>query len=225
MNEKILVIDDSVTISKMLEILLTKNNYDVILAENGKKGISKVESEELDLILLDMELPDIKGWEVAKYIRAQKKFQHIPIIYLTGQSDINEAESLKTYADSFMRKPYKPETLLATIISVLRRSSYRKEMESVVKFGIGKIIIITVLTMVILSTAFFITIRIFGETTITRYAEIQLKEMLPNLNWILLGEGCIFILVIGIACAIFFYSVNTRLNKVEKLAKKVMQNE
>ncbi len=225
MNEKILVIDDSVTISKMLEILLTKNNYDVILAENGKKGISKVESEELDLILLDMELPDIKGWEVAKYIRAQKKFQHIPIIYLTGQPNINEAESLKTYADSFMHKPYEPEKLLATIVSVLRRSSYRKEMESVVKFGIGKIIIITVLTMVILSTAFFITIRIFGETTITRYAEIQLKEMLPNLNWILLGEGCIFILVIGIACAIFFYSVNTRLNKVEKLAKKVMQNE
>ena len=225
MNEKILVIDDSVTISKMLEILLTKNNYDVILAENGKKGISKVESEELDLILLDMELPDIKGWEVAKYIRAQKKFQHIPIIYLTGQPNINEAESLKTYADSFMRKPYEPEKLLATIVSVLRRSSYRKEMESVVKFGIGKIIIITVLTMVILSTAFFITIRIFGETTITRYAEIQLKEMLPNLNWILLGEGCIFILAIGIATAIFFYSVNTRLNKVEELVKRTMQNE
>ncbi len=225
MNEKILVIDDSPTILNILKILLTKKNYDVILAENGKKGISKVESEEIDLILLDMQLPDMKGREVAKYIRAQKKFQHIPIIYLTGQSDINEAESLKTYADSFMRKPYKPETLLATIISVLRRSSYRKEMESVVKFGIGKIVIITMLIMVILSIAFFTTIRIFGKTTITHYAEVQLKEMLPNLNWILLGEGCIFILVIGLASALLFYSVNKRLNKVEKLVKKVMQNE
>lgn len=221
MKKKILVVDDALVMLKMLELKLEENNYDVILASDGKEAIDKVGSD-VSLVILDMILPDMKGWDVARYIREKKGLENIPIIYLTGMESIDEVKLLQTHAVSFLRKPVDPELLLAKIAAALRRSSYRKEMESAARTGIGEIALAIISTMIVLTVAFFTTIRIFGKTAITPYAEIQLQEIIPHLNKVLLGEGFIFIFILAVASISFFHSVNTRLKKVIELLNKAV---
>ncbi len=115
---KILVIEDETAILNMVKLCLTKNGYMCDIAENGIEGLKKVEEKRFDLILLDIMLPDMDGYEILSYI----KEYNIPTIFVTAKTAIKDrVKGLKLGAEDYIIKPFDLEELLARIETVLRR--------------------------------------------------------------------------------------------------------
>ena len=119
-NEKILVVDDETSIRQILETRLSIRGYKVILASNGEEALYMFKKESPNLVILDIMLPKIDGYEVCSEIR--KKSQ-VPIIMLTALGDISDRViGLELGADDYVMKPFSPKELEARIRSVLRRT-------------------------------------------------------------------------------------------------------
>ena len=119
-NEKILVIDDEISIRQILETRLSIRGYEVILAANGEDALSLFRQEQPNLVILDLMLPKIDGYEVCSEIRKESQ---VPIIMLTALGDINDrVMGLELGADDYVMKPFSPKELEARIRSVLRRT-------------------------------------------------------------------------------------------------------
>ncbi len=128
----ILVIDDEVQIRKLLEISLEANDYKVLFAINGKDGITAAASNQPDLILLDLGLPDQDGQEVLVKLR---EWYHNPIIILTVKSaEFEIVKALDNGANDYLTKPFRTQELLARIRTALRSKSSNTN-ESVISFG------------------------------------------------------------------------------------------
>lgn len=123
---KILIIDDN---SKLMADALPMYGYEVQTASDGLLGIKVLdENPEFDLILLDVVMPNLDGWETLKAIRQNPKTAKIPIIMLTSVSDANKQISgLKFGADDYIVKPFVLPNLLARIEALLRRSNWNKD--------------------------------------------------------------------------------------------------
>ena len=118
---KILVVDDDQNICELLRLYLTKDGFDVIIANDGQQAISKQTNEHPDLILLDVMLPKLDGWQVCREIR---KNSNIPIIMLTAKSEtFDKILGLELGADDYIAKPFDVKEVIARIRAVLRRSS------------------------------------------------------------------------------------------------------
>ncbi|MCG4281851.1 response regulator YycF [Lacticaseibacillus saniviri] len=121
MAKKILVVDDEKPISDIVKFNLTKEGYDVVTAYDGEEAIAKVNSEEPDLILLDLMLPKIDGLEVARQVR---KDHDTPIIMLTAKdSEIDKVLGLELGADDYVTKPFSNRELVARVKANLRRQT------------------------------------------------------------------------------------------------------
>ena len=119
-KKKILVVDDEPAISDLLQLLLTREGYQVAVAADGRTAISLAETFKPDLIVLDLMLPDISGHEVCK----QVDLRHIPVIMLTAKNDIvDKVLGLELGADDYLTKPFDNRELLARIRALLRRLS------------------------------------------------------------------------------------------------------
>jgi two-component system KDP operon response regulator KdpE len=117
-KEKILVIDDEKEIRKLLQIVLSANNYNVEEAENANDGIIGAAFLKPDLILLDLSLPDMDGVEVLKRIR---EFSKIPVIILSvREQESDKITALDSGADDYVTKPFSPGELLARIRAAIR---------------------------------------------------------------------------------------------------------
>jgi len=104
---KVLLIDDSPMEQKIVKIYLEKGEgYKVIIAEDGKRGINIAEIEQPDLILLDLEMPDMKGEEVLKVLKDNNKTKDIPIVICSGSIELNEEDFVKKGASACIRKPH-----------------------------------------------------------------------------------------------------------------------
>jgi len=115
---KILVVEDDKNIAKMIEATLLMGNYTCMLCDNGIEAVERVEKESFDLILLDVMLPGIDGFEVMSRI---EKY-HIPVIFLTALQDVvDKVKGLRLGAEDYMVKPFEAIELLARIEVVLRR--------------------------------------------------------------------------------------------------------
>ena len=129
MREKILVIEDDPKISRLLEIELKFEGFDVFFAYDGKEGLNMAKYGSYDIILLDVMLPKMSGMEVCKRIRETSQ---VPIIMLTAKDEISDKVVGFDYgADDYMTKPFSNEELLARIKALLRRTK-----KSVVHKGI-----------------------------------------------------------------------------------------
>src|SRR5690554_2998627 len=118
---KILVVDDEKNIAKGLKFALEKENYTVAVAYNGEEALQLFQEETPDLIVLDLMLPEIDGFEVCRRIR---RHNDTPIIMLTAKGeDIDKVLGLELGADDYMTKPFNPRELVARIKAILRRSS------------------------------------------------------------------------------------------------------
>ena len=118
---KILIVEDEASFSEALEFLLGKEGFSVVVADNGADAIRKFDQGGIDLVLLDLMLPEVSGTEVCRQIRAKSR---VPIIMLTAKdSEVDKVVGLEIGADDYVTKPYSSRELVARIRAVLRRNS------------------------------------------------------------------------------------------------------
>ncbi|MFQ6055215.1 MAG: response regulator, partial [Methanosarcinales archaeon] len=119
---KILVVDDELDTLIPLRMALEAENYAVVEAQDGLEALEKVYSENPDLILLDIMLPRMDGYEVCQKLKADEKTNFIPIIMLTAKGEIQDKiEGIDIGADDYVTKPFNLDELKARIKMVLRR--------------------------------------------------------------------------------------------------------
>ena len=119
-NQKILIVDDELSILVPLKFLLEKNNFDVSLAQSGKDALDKITQSVPDLILLDIMLPDFDGYEIFQQIRENSDWDGIKVIYLSAKNrDVDIAKGLNLGVDAYVTKPFSNAELLEKVKSLL----------------------------------------------------------------------------------------------------------
>ena len=118
---KILVVEDEASFSEALEFLLGKEGFSVVTADTGTEALRKFDQGGIDLVLLDLMIPEVSGTEVCRQIRTKSR---VPIIMLTAKdSEVDKVVGLEIGADDYVTKPYSSRELVARIRAVLRRNS------------------------------------------------------------------------------------------------------
>ncbi|MGD8539431.1 MAG: response regulator transcription factor [Candidatus Aminicenantes bacterium] len=134
MPKKILVIEDEPGILRSLKDEFESGGYLVFTAENGEKGLEMVKSERPDLIILDVMMPKMDGYEVCKHLR--KKEDSTPIIMLTVKDkEIDKVLGLELGADDYVTKPFSLRELTARVKALFRRTAERKKERDIYSFG------------------------------------------------------------------------------------------
>ncbi len=119
-NAKILIADDDRNICELLRIYLEKENYNVVLAGNGEEALLKFDEEEPDILLLDVMMPRLDGWQVCRELR---KKSEVPIIMITAKGEtFDKVLGLELGADDYVVKPFEPKEIVARVKAVLRRT-------------------------------------------------------------------------------------------------------
>ncbi len=123
-REKILNIDDSPTVQRLIEMILSSQGYQVILASDGEEGIAKARSERPDLILVDFVMPKMNGYQVCKTLKEDAEFKTTPIILVTSKGDKVGSKFVDVLGISeYFTKPFQPEELLTRIREVLDKKA------------------------------------------------------------------------------------------------------
>ena len=134
-EKKILIVDDEDHIRELLKSNLEKNGYAVYMANAGLNGLKLAREKQVDLILLDLMLPGMDGFEVCKEIRRDNIISNVPIIMLTAKSEeIDKILGLELGADDYITKPFSIRELSARIKALLRRSNVKYDNE-ILRFG------------------------------------------------------------------------------------------
>ena len=120
MGKKILIVDDDVNICELLRLYLEKDGFETLVVNDGDAAVATQKSEKPDLVLLDIMLPKIDGWQVCREIR---KFSNVPIIMLTAKSEtVDKVLGLELGADDYVAKPFDTKEVVARVKAVLRRT-------------------------------------------------------------------------------------------------------
>ncbi|MFD1267227.1 response regulator transcription factor [Paenibacillus motobuensis] len=117
---QILVVDDEWNMRNLLRIYLIKEGFEIKEASNGMEALAMIDKHEFDLVLLDVMMPDMDGWQVLKAIRAKSD---VAVLMLTARSETKDkVYGLVIGADDYLTKPFEPEELVARVFSLIRRS-------------------------------------------------------------------------------------------------------
>ena len=136
-KEKILVVDDDVNICELLRLYIERDDYQVVIANDGEQAVQLFNREQPDLVLLDIMLPKMDGWQVCKEIR---KTSNRPIIMLTAKGELfDKILGLELGADDYIIKPFEAKEVIARIHAVLRRTSTSEEKEKVKEINWDKL--------------------------------------------------------------------------------------
>jgi two-component system, OmpR family, alkaline phosphatase synthesis response regulator PhoP len=124
MRYKILVVDDEKDIVDILKYNLEKENeFEVLTAFDGKEAIDKASADKPNLIILDIMMPELNGFDVCKRLKTNPSTSKIPVIFLTAkENEIDEIIGLELGADDYIQKPISPRKVLARVKSVIRRT-------------------------------------------------------------------------------------------------------
>jgi two-component system phosphate regulon response regulator PhoB len=123
-KEKILVVDDEKDILDLVEYNLKQNGYKVSCVATGEEVLDAADSFKPDLILLDLMLPGVDGFDVCKDLKSQPETKEIPVIMLTAKSeDIDVVTGLEIGADDYITKPFSPQVLVARVRAILRKKN------------------------------------------------------------------------------------------------------
>ncbi|MGD0113314.1 MAG: response regulator transcription factor [Armatimonadota bacterium] len=132
LGRKVLVVDDEESVRELIELYLTKEGFDVVLAKDGKEALRLNGEHHPDLIVLDLMLPGLDGWEVCKQIRSASR---VPIIMLTARAEeVDRVVGLELGADDYVVKPFSPREMVARVKAVLRRGSAGPEEQETLTF-------------------------------------------------------------------------------------------
>ncbi|GJM84026.1 response regulator transcription factor [Paenibacillus timonensis] len=128
MTQRLLVIEDEPTLSRLLSYNLTSEGYEVVVEDHGQTGYETALQQDFDLILLDLMLPGMNGFEIMSKLRSEGVMT--PVIILTAKNAEEEVvQGLKSGADDYITKPFGVAELLARVAAVLRRSSGQEERD------------------------------------------------------------------------------------------------
>lgn len=140
MSERILAVDDDPFLLQLIEKSLAQGGFQVIPASNGEEGLRLLAERKPHLIILDIMMPKMDGWEICKRIR---KVSTVPIIMLTARgSQADIVRGLRVGADDYLVKPFYPDELVARVSAVLRRVNMPPPPEKApLRFGDGELVI------------------------------------------------------------------------------------
>jgi len=130
----VLVVDDERNIVELARLYLSKDGFRVLTAADGQRALELVQQERPDLVVLDLMLPQVDGWEVCRRLR--QAGNEVPIIMLTARSDeVDRIVGLEMGADDYMAKPFNPRELAARVKAVLRRAAAPPAQARPIEFG------------------------------------------------------------------------------------------
>ena len=123
-NNKVLIADDDSNISELIKVYFEKDGFETVTARNGKEAVELFKSEAPSIVILDVMMPEMDGWQVCREIR---RVSNIPIIMLTAKGEtFDKVLGLELGADDYMVKPFDPKELIARVKAVLRRSETKE---------------------------------------------------------------------------------------------------
>lgn len=132
-RRKILVVDDEIKVCELVKAYLEKDDYEVIIATDGKKALELFQSKKPDLVVLDLNLPEIDGLEVCKTIRRRSR---VPIIMLTARDEeTDKIIGLELGADDYITKPFSPREVVARVKALFRRLDEGVSQEEEISVG------------------------------------------------------------------------------------------
>jgi CheY-like chemotaxis protein len=117
--KKILLVDDDTAVVETVKFLLQTEGYEVVTAMNGEEGLLKANSEEPDLILLDILMPKVNGYQMALSLERNEQLKQIPVILLTATAQIAGSIKIQTHAKYKISKPFSSEELLSAVKKTL----------------------------------------------------------------------------------------------------------
>ncbi len=125
----VLVVDDQPANIRLLDAVLTSRGYDVAAAESGEEALTRINESPVDLVLLDIRMPGMDGYEVCRRIREQRDTAYLPVVMVTASGDEEKVKALEAGADDFLTKPVNRNELLARAASLTRIKRYQDTIE------------------------------------------------------------------------------------------------
>ena len=136
MPQRVLIIEDEPDIVELVCYTFRKEGYEVVSFARGKDGLEYLRRNGADLVLLDIMLPDQDGLEICRSIRADDRWQTVPLIFLTAKGEeIDRVVGLEIGADDYVVKPFSPRELVARAKAVLRRQAHPSESQQAITVG------------------------------------------------------------------------------------------
>ena len=184
--DKILMIDDDVKLAELVAEFLKEKKFDIEIKHTPEEGLSYLEKEEIDLIILDIMLPGMDGFQILRKIRERLS---TPVIMLTARGDVTDrVVGLELGADDYLAKPFEPRELIARIQSILRRSHSNAGIVDKVEFkGLSidknKQEVILDESIISLSTTEYDALILFVEHTGETLDREFLVENLRGISW------------------------------------------
>jgi two-component system, OmpR family, alkaline phosphatase synthesis response regulator PhoP len=126
-RKRILVVDDEIYIVHILEFSLTMEGYSVLTASDGEEALRIIEQERPDLVVLDIMMPKLDGYEVCRRLRQDDQFRTLPVILLSAKGrPVDREAGLQAGADDYITKPFSPRRLLEKMRELLDRQDLKK---------------------------------------------------------------------------------------------------
>ena len=124
-DKKIVYVEDELEMIDLVKLILSRKGYNVIGAAGGREGLDTIREVIPDLVLLDLMMPDIEGWDVYQQIRADEATKHIPVIVVTAKAqNIDKVLGLHiAKVDDYISKPFSPQDLVASVEKVFEEKS------------------------------------------------------------------------------------------------------
>lgn len=120
MAQKLLLADDSVTVQRVIELTFADEGMTVITAGDGRQAIQRIEQERPDIVLADVTMPELDGYEVAAHVKNTEHLAHIPVVLMTGAFEqIDEARARAVGCDGILAKPFEPHMIIALVRQLL----------------------------------------------------------------------------------------------------------
>jgi DNA-binding response OmpR family regulator len=183
MTTKILIVDDEKKIVDIVKAYLEKENYLVFVAHDGAAALEMVNDANPDLIVLDLMLPKISGWDVCRQLRRNS---NVPIIMLTARDEVSDKiVGLELGADDYITKPFNPSELVSRVRAILRRSISGNQIKSKIKIGhltidVEKRVIYYEDKIIELTATEFDIIKMLAESPGRVYSRMQILDKIQG---------------------------------------------
>ncbi len=127
---RILIVDDEPELVELVQMRLEAHGYEVLTASDGSEGLARARAAKPDLLVLDLMLPKLNGYEVCTMLKHDTRYRAIPIVIFTAKAQATDEQAARDCgADAYLRKPFRPEEMLATIQTLLAAAHHPKEVQ------------------------------------------------------------------------------------------------